>query len=189
MQLRFVVPGLLGDTPVNIDPSDVQVVEAPTDYQPNGDSAISHLVGLTYQAGGVQAHFYDEVNTPNTSVCYSGVCTITTSHFQRDDNYVLNFSNAITAPGNYVPVEANLFDSTLGTGQYLGESHNTYSDVNGIVCGVTCNPTGAEIDGLSIVATPEPNTGFLVGACFLLCAAVAFRRKIRSHLRTIPKTL
>jgi hypothetical protein len=174
MELRFVTHGLLGDSTVNIDPNDVQVLEAPVAGQPSGSFVASHLIGLTADDATYQAHFYNGLNT-------------TAGSFERDDNYGLFYANAITAPGDYIPVMAQLVDTTHGTGQFLGESYTEYNDHNGIVCNVTCDPTGVEIDGLSIVATPEPNTGFLVGACFLLTVAVALRRKIPSYLRTIPR--
>lgn len=182
MQLRFVVSGLLGDAVVNIDPNHVQVLEAPVAPVPKEDanfavgndqwtSAPLHLVSLAVSDNGVaDAYFSIEVHNPHG--CLNPDCSaFIDGHWQRDDDYQENLYAPITAVGTYIPHDTHLTDH--GFGDYpLGETFNVVNNFEELA------GTG---DSISVVATPEPNTGFLVGACFLLSVAVVLRRRIPSY--------
>jgi hypothetical protein len=107
----------------------------------------------------------------NPHACLNPDCSAFESpgHWQRDSDYSEYVAQLITGPGVYVPDVTELRDHWFGD-YPLGESYRDTVNRDGI--------NAPFADSISVVATPEPNTGFLVGACFLLCAAIAFRRKI-----------
>jgi hypothetical protein len=143
--------------PTVIDPSSVQVLEAP-----QGDS----LVSLFLNAGDFfSMSFFAPCGTtyPN-----SRPCTNIANQNNEYDSYQGSFFTPVTAPGTYSFDEAVVEEEVIG-GTILQDG------------GVPAT--------LTLVATPEPNSGLMFGACFLLCAAIALRRRLPSSWRTIPKIL
>jgi hypothetical protein len=102
-----------------------------------------------------------------TAPCSATVqgCTITPGQGNEIDNYRGVFNTPVTAPGTYSFDLVDMTHSVDGgpfTQNYFPGS-------------------------MTLVMTPEPNSGLMFGSCFLLCTAVALRRRIRIPWRTVPK--
>jgi hypothetical protein len=147
MAVSFVTSGLLGSGTMSIDPNSVVVLAAPLDD--------STLVSLTANNGEFDASFVGQA-------CPG--CGYLPGQFERDDHYSDFFLNPITAPGTYQPFISEVVDATHSTNP-PGESYQDFLNHGGFG------------DSVSVVATPEPNTGFLVGICFLCCALLAVVRR------------
>ncbi len=178
MSISFVVPAL--GVPPNLD--DVQVTQRPTIFAPvvvTGNAPPSSwndysylpvepsLVSVNVSSDGVSANFWYQVpcNPGDESVCApnNGVPNGIPYRWQAEVSYALVFDSPITGPGSPSPIHTEVDETTNGNGP-LGESHNNLSGRD-------------PADTLNVVATPEPTTGLLVGACFLCCAMIALLRR------------
>ena len=120
------------------------------------------------------APFVENITVQNDSLFMSidmqtcpGGCG-SANYLERRDVGQVSLLNPITGPGTY---------------QFGSNDVNTYGTLEEWVVGGggptgIFNPEGS----VTIVVTPEPNSGLMFGGCFLLCAAVASRRKIRRPL-------
>jgi hypothetical protein len=147
MALSFVTSGLLGSGTTNIDPNSVVVLAAPLND--------SSLVSLTANNGEFHASFVGQA-------CPG--CGYLPGQFERDDSYSDFLQNPITAPGTYQPFISEVVDATHTTSP-PSESFQDFLNHGGFG------------DSVSVVATPEPNTGSLVGACFLCCLMIVLLRR------------
>jgi hypothetical protein len=167
MSISFVTSGLLGSTSTTIDPNVVQVLEAPTAFVPAGtydpsERVSSPLVSLQANDQSFSATFLYQAPCPVAD--QPNICS--TFRWQRFDNYEALFNVPLTGTGTFPSDVSVLSDSTNGNDP-IGESHAQY--VN--------EEDAFGIDSVSVMATPEPTTGLLVGACFL-CTFVALRRRM-----------
>jgi hypothetical protein len=164
MAVSFVLPGLLDGTMTSINPSAVHVLEAPIADAPVGVNnsylpVSSSLVSLSASNQEIDVVFTE-------LVCPGGPCGVDPSfpssvRWERQDNYVSVFDAPIAGMGIHQAHFSELIDATFGYDP-VGESHNTYM---------------GDGDSVSVVATPEPNTGSLVGACFLCCLMIVSLRR------------
>jgi len=147
MALSFVTSGLLGSGTTNIDPNSVVVLAAPLND--------SSLVSLTANNGEFHASFVGQA-------CPG--CGYAPGTFERDDSYSDFLQSPITGAGTFQPFISEVVDTTHTTSP-PSESFQDFLNHGGFG------------DSVSVVATPEPNSVFLVGACFLGCAMIALLRR------------
>lgn len=153
--ISFTLPTLLGSDFVNIDPSSVQVLEAPVASAPDTTGTIFTTVASSL--------FSVTANDNTFSVAF--LYQRPTGFWERNDSYSMTFDSPITGAGVYQSDKSELTDVTQGNDP-LGMSFNRYGP----------NVQG---DSVTLKVTPEPNSGLMFGGCLLLCAAVALRRRIR----------
>jgi hypothetical protein len=156
MSVKFDATSLPGSTGLNIDPSDVQIFNSP-----------------------YAAPYVESVSVQNNSLSLAidmqtcpGGCDGIAGYLTRRDVGIVDLLNPITGPGTY---------------QFGSNDLNTYGTLEEWVVGGGSpigifNPEGS----VAVMVTPEPNSGLMIGACFLLCAAVALRRKIRRPVANYP---
>jgi hypothetical protein len=87
--------------------------------------------------------------------------------------------------------DASLLNPIAGPGTYQfgpsSDQQTVYSTLSEFVVGGGPGTGPVNLEGsVTIVVTPEPNTGLMFGSCFLLCAAGALRRKIRRPAANYP---
>ena len=87
--------------------------------------------------------------------------------------------------------DASLLNPITGPGTYqfgpASDQQNVYSTLSEFVVGGGPGTGPVNIEGsLNIAETPEPNSGLMFGSCFLLCVAVALRRKIHRLVANYP---
>ena len=153
--ISFTLPTLLGSDSVNIDPSSVQVLEAPVASAPDTTGTIFTTVASSLFS----------VTASDNAFSVAFLYQRPTGFWERNDSYSMIFNSPITGAGVYQSDRSELIDVTQGNDP-LGMSFNNYGP----------NFQG---DSVTVKVTPEPNSGLMFGGCFLLCAAVALRRRIR----------
>jgi len=157
--ISFTLPTLLSSDFVNIDPGNVQVLEAPVAFAPDTTGTIFTTVASSLFS----------VTANDNAFFVAFLYQRPTGFWERNDSYSMIFNSPITGVGVYQSDKSQLTDVTQGNDP-LGMSFNTYGP----------NVQG---DSVTVKVTPEPNSGLMFGGCFLLCAAVALRRRIRIAYR------
>jgi hypothetical protein len=145
----FETTSLLGSATVSIDPSDIQLIAAP-----HAGSVIQSLEANN------QGFAVDWLLIRNPSLWSSEHCSNANC---VSDDAAGTFLNPITAPGTYQFNFVDMTDQVIGGGTAF--EYHTPAD------------SSLYNSNVSIVVTPEPKSGPMVGACFLMCAAVVLRRK------------
>jgi hypothetical protein len=160
--ISFDTTSILGSSLVTIDPGDVKVLNA--EFQGLPASGFYVLGDIT-----VRDDYF--AVTLQRERCPGG-CNNISNYLDDQITGNAHLLNPITSPGTYQ------------TPDITGGSQMQYYVVGGGPPFTYVDP-GATV---TLMATPEPNSGLMFGGCFLLCAAVALRRKIRMLWQTIPKT-
>jgi len=197
MSLSFNVHHLLGASEQEIKLKDVQVLERPTIFAPVvelGTAPLGNPEDYSYLPVSLNLMSISGSNLDfNASFLYQVPCgpgeqsvcagpTFPGSGPYRWEgwiNYSMRFDSPITGPGQFSPIRSNVDAWTNGNGP-LGMSHNIGDEEGSL--------TIVDPPDNKLLATPEPNSGLMFGACFLLCAGVALRGRIWCSLRTITRT-
>jgi hypothetical protein len=170
MAISFTTSGLIGGTLVNIDPSNVTVLLAPTAGAPIGPGNVDSLVVSPLVSFSASDEYFDATflyGIPCPASEQATICSARPFRWQRQDEYQAYFNQPIMGTGVYAIDDSVLTDATVG-GDPLGESYAQYHNHEG---------SGGLGDSVSVLATPEPNTGILVGACLLCSTVIALWRR------------
>jgi hypothetical protein len=157
----FDTTSLLGTTSVSIDPSDVRIIAAPN----TGGDVTYNTESFSASSSAFSFSLIAQSGPDPCAGAFTNFNCITTSGSGE-------FISPITSPGTYQFDSVDISKYVIGGGLF-DEVH-------------TPNQYDLYSSNVSLTVTPEPTTGFLVGASFLLCAAVVWRRKTRMTLRTFP---
>jgi hypothetical protein len=160
----FDTTSLLGTTNVSIDPSDVHIIAAPN----SGGDVTYNTESLTASSSGFRFSLIGRSGPDPCAGAFTNFNCINTWGTGE-------FTNPITSPGTYQFDFVDLSKYVIGGG-LLDEVH-------------TPQQYDLYSSNVSVILTPEPNSGLMFGGCFLLCAGVALRRKLLISWRTIPKPL
>jgi hypothetical protein len=126
----------------------------------NGHNYGSSLGVDPFASASTGFNVYDYfTNIQFASGCHTSVCT----------------SPTFTVPGSFP-------DGTM----FIAFTENASGDV---IASTPWSESVLAAPEPASLTTPEPSTGLISGACFLLCAGLAMRRKIRGCSQTIPKIL
>jgi hypothetical protein len=158
----FDTTSLLGSASVSIDPSDVHVIAAPHE----GFNVTNEIQNLTVSSNSFAVTWLAIIG-PVSAGCLGSFTN------WNCYNSIANgsFLNPITSPGTYQFDSISMGDHLIGGGQLLEYNPGNSPSLEGKV---------------SLMVTPEPNSGLMFGGCVLLCAAVALRRRTRVQWRATP---